>query len=121
MRSHLQEGAGLVPLAFLVEVLDALVDDELPVFALGDAHPFERPGGRPLEVDTAVVEAASVARTLELVLRRQPARGAAEVCALREDGVDALRFADDPHPLVLLELGAHLTDGEVAREARLER
>src|SRR5262249_32265720 len=113
MRSHLQEGAGLVPLAFLVEVLDALVDDELPVFGLRAAPAFERPRGRPFEVDAALVEAAAVAWTLELVLRRQPAGGAAEVGALREDGVDALRFANDPHALVLLELRAHLADREV--------
>jgi len=31
MRSHLQERAGLIPLALLVEILDALVDEELSV------------------------------------------------------------------------------------------
>ena len=35
--------------------------------------------------------------------------------------VDALRLADDPHALVLLELRAHLADGEVGGQARLER
>src|SRR5262245_53684820 len=118
--SHLQERAGLVPLALLVEVLDALVDDELPVLCLGHPHALQGARRRPLEVDATLVEAAAVAGTLELVLHHQPARRAAEVRALREDGVDALGLAHDPDALVLLELRAHLADREVAGEARLE-
>ena len=51
LASRLQERAGLVPLALLEEVLDALVDDELPVLGQGDAEALERPRRRPLEVD----------------------------------------------------------------------
>src|SRR5262245_55596232 len=118
--SHLQERAGLGPLALLVEKLDALVDDELSVLGLRDFHALERPRRRPLEVDAALVEPAAVARTLEFVLGRQPARRAAEMRALGEDRVDALRLAHDPHALVLLELRAHLPDREVGGEAGLE-
>src|SRR5262245_12157698 len=119
--SHLQERAGLGPLALLVEKLDALVDDELSVLGLRDFHALERPRRRPLEVDAALVEPAAVARTLEFVLGRQPARRAAEVGTLGEDRVDALRLAHDPHALVLLELRAHLPDREVGGQPGLER
>src|SRR5215472_862217 len=88
--SHLEEGAGLVPLALLVEVLHRLVDDDLTVLGAGDAKPLEGPRCRALEVDPALVEAAPVARALELVLGGEPARRAAEVGALREQRVDTL-------------------------------
>src|SRR5262249_26309634 len=119
--SHLQERAGLVPLALLVEILDTLVDHELAVLRLGHPHPLERSRSRALEVDAALVEAAAVAGALELVLGDEPARRASEVGALREDRVDAFGLAHDPHALVLLELRAHLADREVGGEARLER
>src|SRR5262249_41658980 len=118
--SHLQERTGLGALAVLVENLDALVDDELPVVGLADLHALERPRRGSLEVDPALVEAAAVAGALELVFRHQPARRAAEMRALGEDRVDALRLAHDPHALVLLELRAHLPDREVGGEAGLE-
>src|SRR5262249_32815885 len=121
MRSHLQERARLGPVALLVEVLDALVDEDLAVLGLGDAEPFERARRRALKVDPGLVEAAPVARALELVLGREPARRAAEVGALREQRVEPLLRADDPDALVLLELLAHLANGEVARVPRLER
>src|SRR5262245_42352248 len=119
--SHLQERAGLVPLALLVEVLDALVDHELAVLRLAHPHPLERSRRRALEIDAALVEAAAVAGALELVLGDEPARRASEVGALREDRVDALGLAHDPHALVLLELRAHLPDREVGGKAGLER
>src|SRR5438128_5252294 len=118
--SHLEEGARLGPVALLVEVLDALVDQELAVLGLGDAQALERPGRRPLEVDAGLVEAATVARALELVLGGEPARRAAQVGALGEERVDALLGADDPDALVLLELLAHLADREVGRAPGLE-
>src|SRR5262249_4737217 len=118
--SHLQEGAGLVPLPLLVEVLDALVDDELSVLGAGDAQTLERPRCGALEVDPALVEATAVARALELVLGRQPAGRAAEVRALGEQRVQPLLGADDPDALLLLPLLAHLADRVVARQARLE-
>src|SRR5512136_3115071 len=37
--SHLEEGAGLVPLPLLVEVLHRLVDHDLAVLGLRDAQP----------------------------------------------------------------------------------
>src|SRR5439155_26514800 len=119
--SLLQERAGLRPVALLVEVLDALVDQDLAVLGLRDAEPLERPWRRPLEVDAGLVEAATVARALELVLGGEPARRAAEMSALGEERVEALLGADDPDPLVLLELLAHLADREVARVTGLER
>src|SRR5262249_6196904 len=115
------ERAGLGPVALLVEILDALVDDELAVLGPRDLHALERPRRRPLEVDAALVEAAAVAGTLELVLGHQPARRAAEMGALGEEGVDAFRLAHDPDTLILLELRAHLADGEVGRQPGLER
>src|SRR5947199_1896505 len=118
--SHLQERARLRPVALLVEILDALVDQELAVLGLRDAEPLERPGRRPLEVDAGLVEAATVARALELVLGGEPARRAAQVGALGEERVDALLGADDPDALVLLELLAHLADREVGRAPGLE-
>src|SRR5438309_10323478 len=118
--SHLQERARLRPVALLVEVLDALVDQELAVLGLRDAEPLERPGRRPLEVDAGLVEAATVARALELVLGGEPARRAAQVGALGEERVEPLLGADDPDALVLLELLAHLADRVVARQPRLE-
>src|SRR6059058_5013646 len=118
--SHLQEGAGLGPVALLVEILDALVDQELAVLRLGDAQALERARRRALEVDAGLVEAAPVAGALELVLGGEPARGAAEVRALGEQRVEPRLGADDPDALVLLELLAHLADRVVARRARLE-
>src|SRR4051794_26319411 len=82
--SGLQEGAGLVPGALLVEVLDALVDDDLAVLGARDPEALERPRRGTLEVDPRLVEAAAMAGALELVLRREPARRAAEVGALGE-------------------------------------
>src|SRR5437016_2720715 len=118
--SHLQEGAGLGPVALLVEILDALVDQELAVLRLGDAQALERARRRALEVDAGLVEAAPVAGALELVLGDEPARGAAEVRALGEQRVEPRLGADDPDALVLLELLAHLADRVVARKAGLE-
>src|SRR3954470_10180779 len=86
---RLQEGARLVPLALLEKVLHALVDEDLTVLRTRDAEPFERPRRRALEVDPGLVEAAAVAGTLELVLRREPPRRAPEMRALRKQRVDA--------------------------------
>src|SRR2546426_6828774 len=120
MISDLEEGARLVPLALLVEVLHTLVDHELPVLGARDAQPLERPRRRTLEVDARLVEAAAVAGALELVLGREPARRAAEMRALGEQRVDALLRADDPDALVLLVLLADLADHVVGRKPGLE-
>src|SRR3954451_9176300 len=94
--SDLQERAGLRPVAFFVEVLDALVDHELPVFRERDAQALERPRRRTLEGDAGPIEAAPVTGTLDLLLGRQPARRAPEVRALREQRVEPFLGADDP-------------------------
>src|SRR5205807_2438971 len=96
LRSGLQERAGLRPLALLVEVLDALVDEELPVLGARDPQPLERPRRGPLEVDTRLVEAAAVTRTLELVLRGEPPRRAAGLRALSRSLLPLALLLDAP-------------------------
>src|SRR4029078_5353919 len=117
---ELEKGTRLRPIALLVEVLHTLVDDDLTVLGERDAQALERPRRGAFEVVAGFIKAAAVARTLELRLRRQPARRAAEVRALREQRVKALFRADDPDAEIFLELLADLTDREVLREARLE-
>src|SRR5439155_17105822 len=116
-----EERARLGPLALLVEVLDALVDEQLSVLGPRDPQPLEGARRRSLEVDAGLVEAAPVARALELVLGREPARRAAEVRALGEDRVEPRLGTDDPDALVLLELLAHLADRVVGGQPGLER
>src|SRR5260370_7289219 len=60
--------------SFLVKLL-RLVDDHLPVREIDeDLRALERARRRSLEVHSRFVVAAAVARTLELILRRQPVR-----------------------------------------------
>src|SRR5713101_2256962 len=69
--------------SFLVELL-RFVDDDLSVRGIDeDLGALERTGRRSLEVHAGLVIAAAVARTLELILCRQPVRSASEV---RADG-----------------------------------
>src|SRR5439155_20851046 len=67
----LQERLRINPLPELFLVVAALVDQNLPVVGEHDARAFERARRRTFEVDAAQVIAAAVARTLELVFRRQ--------------------------------------------------
>src|SRR3989442_5545741 len=98
----------------------AFIDHELPVVADRDLQPIERPRRRPFEVEPRLVEAATVARAFELVLRREPAWRASEVRALGDNRVDALLRAHDPNPLLLLVFFADLSDRVVGRQAGLE-
>src|SRR5947207_1545132 len=82
----------------------AFIDHELPVIADVHFETVERARGRTFEVESGFIEATAVARALELVLRREPSRRAAEMRAFGEDRVDALLLAHDPDALVLLEL-----------------
>src|SRR5918999_5996529 len=92
------EGVGIFPLTQLPLVLLRLVDDDLAVVGTDrDAGALERPRSRPLEVDAALVIAAAVARTLELVLRVEPGRRAAEMGADGDQRVDPPLVVDDPH------------------------
>src|SRR5690242_20418957 len=75
----LHVGVGIVPLPELVPVAERLVDDELAVVAERDLHPLERTRRGTFEVDAVLRVARAVARALELVLRPEPARRAAEV------------------------------------------
>src|SRR5207302_4909022 len=69
---------GIVPLPQLVPVAERLVDYQLSVVAERDLHPLQRPGRGAFEIDAVLGVARAVARTLELVLRSQPARRAAQ-------------------------------------------
>src|SRR5256885_2520003 len=110
----------IVPLAQLVAVAERLVDDELAVVAEGDLHPLERAGRRAFEVDAVLRVPRPVAGALELVLRPEPARGAPEVGANPEQGVDAAVGAHDPDALALHPLLAHFADGVLVRVPGLE-
>src|SRR6185295_14542771 len=102
------EGVGVFPLAQLPLELLRLVDDDLAVVrADEDAGALGRPRSRPLEVDAALVVAAAVARALELVLRLQPRRRAAEMGADGDQRVDPPLVVDDPHPVLVDEAGVH--------------
>src|SRR5215212_8354989 len=115
------EGVGIFPLAQLPLELLRLVDDDLAVVrADEDAGALERPGGRTLEVDAALVVAAAVARALELVLGVEPRRRAAEVGADGDQGVDPPLVVDDPHPVLVDETGVHHARREVLGLADLE-
>src|SRR5215468_1742473 len=117
---YLQERLRLGPLALLLLELHGLVDEDLAVVGEDDARALERPGGRPLEVDPGHVEAAAVARALELVLRGQPVRRAAEVGAHRDQRVEAVGDADEPDPEGVLPAHVDLADVVLARKAGLE-
>ena len=78
------------------------------------------PRGGALEVDARPVEAAAVAGALELVLRGQPVRRAAEVRADRDQRVEAVGLAHDPDAEGVLPARVHLAHVVLAREAGLE-
>src|SRR3954469_11661543 len=116
----LHESCRIVPLPELVPVPERLVDDELAVVAEADLHPLERAGRRPFEVDAILRVSRPVARALELALRSEPARGAAEVGADPEQRVEAAVGAHDPDALTLHPLLAHFADGVLGGVAGLE-
>src|SRR4051794_18267618 len=100
-RSGLDVAVGVGPLAQLFLEFLALIDDELTVVRRGDLEPFERPGRGAFEVDPRDVEAATVARALELLLAREPVRRAPQMSTDRLDGIDDVGAvvagrADDP-------------------------
>src|SRR5689334_15031460 len=78
---RLQKRFGINPLPEFFLVVAALVDEDLPVVGEHDARPFERSRRWPLEVHTAQVIAAAVARTFELVFRGEIVRRAAQMRA----------------------------------------
>ncbi len=113
--------AGIVPLPQLPLELLRLVDDDLAVVGADvDAGALERPGGRPFEVDAALVEPAAVAGALELVLRVEPVRRAAEVGADGDQGVDPPAVVDDPDAVLVHEPRVHHPGLEVLGLAHLE-
>src|SRR5687768_1245309 len=85
---------------------------------------LERARRRALEVhapERIAAESRSVTRTLELVLGRQPARRASEMRADRKQTDErSIRLADNPDPLLVLELFADRARNEVVRESSLE-
>src|SRR5262249_13021378 len=87
-RSGRNKAIGIRPLSQLLLEFLALVDDDLAVVGQGDLESLQRPGRRALEVDPGDIEAAAVARALELLLAGQPVGRAAQVRADRLDGVD---------------------------------
>src|SRR5271155_5403316 len=97
-----------------------LFDDQRAVAAHRDLEAIHRTWSRSFEVQAADVIARAMTRTFELLLRLEPSRGAPEMCALREDGVEALLGADDPRTEILLELFADLADDVVIGEAGFE-
>src|ERR1044071_396061 len=75
--SHLQNALGklLVGLnARLHLVNNAFVDDQLTVFGDVDFEAVHRSWSRPFEVEAALVIAAAMAGTFELLFGREPAR-----------------------------------------------
>ena len=71
--------------------MPALVDEDLAVVGEHDARALERPRRRSFEVDPGRPEAAAVTRALELVLRRQEVRRAAQMRARGDEGVEPAR------------------------------
>src|SRR5207245_1639663 len=92
----------------------------LAIFGAGDADAVHRARRGSFEVHAILIVPAAMAGAFELVFRRQPARRASEMCALRENGVEALLVAHDPDTEVFLELFTDLTDREVVGSPRLE-
>src|SRR6185436_19561877 len=89
-------GAGHGPLALLFLELGVLVDEELAILGERDLESLERSRRGSFDVDPRLDEAASVARTLELLVRLQPVRRATEVRAGGREDVETARLADDP-------------------------
>src|SRR5262245_30401625 len=107
-RLGLQEGLRVGPFALLLLELHRLVHEDLSVVGQHDAGALEWPRRRPLEVDAALVEPAAVAGALELVLGAEPVGRAAEMGAYRDQGIEALGLAHDPHAESVLEADVHL-------------
>jgi len=101
-------------------VQDVFVHNQLPILANLDFEPVHRPRSGPLKIHTAFVITASMARTLEFILCRQPTGRAPEMGALSKNGVNALFFANNPDPKFLNIFFAHLTKCIVAGKSRLE-
>src|SRR5262245_19432250 len=76
---YVDERLRVAPLAALLLEHSALIDDDLPVVADVEGPALQRPGGRPLEVDAADVEAAAMAGALEFLGALQPVRGATQM------------------------------------------
>src|SRR5437868_1186584 len=112
---------GIVPLAELVAVAERLVDHQLSVVAERDLHALQRPGRGAFEVDAVFRVPRAVAGTLELVLRAQPPRRAAEVRANSEQRIDRGAGAHDPHALALHPLLGYVAHRIFDRVAGLER
>src|SRR5437867_3591800 len=79
------------------------VDDDLTGGIELQAGPVHRPRRRPFKVDALAVVAAAVAGALELVLSRFPVGRATQVRTARVDYEEALRVADHPDAVLLLE------------------
>ena len=101
-------------------VQDVFVHNQLPILANLDFEPVHRPRSGPLKIHTAFVITASMARTLEFILCRQPTGRAPEMGALSKNGVDAFVFPYYPDPKFLNIFFAHLTKRIVAGKSRLE-
>src|SRR5437016_3417373 len=84
----LEESGGIFPLPQFVSISECLIDEDLSVVGQADPHPLQRARRGAFEVDAVLGVARAVAGTLELVLRAQPARGAAEVRADAQQRVE---------------------------------
>src|SRR5437764_10630120 len=112
--------AGVVPLAELVAVAECLVDDELSVVAERDLHAFERTRRRAFEVHAILRVARPVARALELVLRSQPTRRAAQMRADAEQRVDGGARPHDRDALALHPLFRDISERILSGAAAFE-
>jgi hypothetical protein len=88
-----------------------LVHLELSVVRDADRVPLERPRCRSFEVDAVLVEAAAVARALELLLGLEPAGRAPQV---RADGLERVDL------LIPLEVTVHHPHAVLGYELRLD-
>src|SRR5947208_5448595 len=75
---------------------DGLIDYELAVLADDHLEAIHRTRRRSFEVQAGHVVTRAVTRTLELLLRGKPSRGASEMRALGEDRVETGFGANDP-------------------------
>src|SRR5207247_4523327 len=88
---RLQKRLRILPLPQFPLEVAALVDQDLTVVGQHDARPLERARRRPFEIDAAQTIAAAVARTLELVFRREVIRSTAKMRADGDERVEAAR------------------------------
>src|SRR5438309_2872153 len=117
----LQKRFRLDPVPVFKEELDVAVDQDLAVVRQCDPKAFKGAGGRSFKINPAAAETAPVTRTLEFVLGLKPSGCAPQVRTDGRQSVKPLRITDDPDPVVILVLLAHLTDDVVLRETGLER